>query len=233
MLQGVVVSVNLSTDPYGSYEDKMKTSSYQKFLYNNHTPSDSIIQQVLDATNHIKKHSIVKQPQDSINIEIGGVVGDTHFFPVREVRDSQGRYLLRRIPEVCLFKLSEYNRLNQIFGTNKGPGSVGENITTDDIDLDNLPCDTILDVGTAKIKIVSRRSFCYKFINTFLPDKEYWTNTDRQKFDRTKVGLVGQVIQPGVVKPGDSIIAHLPDQHTGPMSTSRLPEKFSRTKIVD
>lgn len=232
MLQGIVVSVGLSTAPDKSYEEHMETSSFQKFLHKNHTPTSITRQAILDATNHIRKHSINKETQDSIIVEIGGVVGDKHFFPIREIINGGEKFSLRRQAELCFFKLSEYHRLNQLFGTNVGPGNLGENITTDGIDIDSLPCDTVLDVGTAKIKILARRSFCYKFINTFLPDKEYWTTADRRKFDRTRVGVVGQVIQPGVIKPGDSIMAHLPD-NTEPMPAFGPLEKFIRTKIVD
>ena len=111
-------------------------------------------------------------------------------------------------------------------------GSLGENITTDGINLDALPYNTILEVGTAKVQILERRSFCYKFINVFMPDKKFWYPQDRQKFDRSKIGIVGQVIEPGIVRPGDAITAILPERRE-PLPPIQIPTKYIKTKMVD
>ncbi|CAB4241884.1 Molybdenum cofactor sulfurase, C-terminal [uncultured Caudovirales phage] len=231
-MNGVVVSVNLSATPYKSYEENIEGFNHQRFLYAQHSPTNETLQSVLDSTKHVKKYNISKQPQDQINLDIGGVVGDTHFFPITEIEENGERFLQRRIAEVNFFQLTEYDRLNQLFGTNVGPGSLGENITTAGINLDSLPVNTILQVGSAKVKILARRSFCFKFVNTFMPDKDFWTLADRQKFDRARVGIVGQVIEPGVVKASDTITAILSDQ-IDPMPIPAIPEKYTRNKVID
>ena len=233
MLQGIVVSVNSSSAPYKSREENLETFRHQRFLFTNHTPTtDSTRQTVLDSAKHIKQYNIVKTPRDYIELAIGGVVGDTHFHPPRQIEKDGERFVERRLAEVNFFKIERYTELNNLFGTAVGAGAVGENITTSGIDLDNLPKDTILHIGSAKVKILSRRSFCYKFINTFIPNKEFWPLADREKFDRAKVGIVGQVIESGIVQPGDSIMAELPD-HCEPMPVPIIPEKYIITKVVD
>jgi hypothetical protein len=232
MLQGIVVSVNSSSAPYKSREENLETFKHQRFLFTNHTPTDSTIQSVLNSAKHIKQYNIAKTPRDRIELAIGGVVGDTHFHPPRQIEKDGERFVERRIAEVNFFKIERYTELNNLFGTAVGAGAVGENITTSGIDLDNLPKDTILHIGSAKVKILSRRSFCYKFINTFVPNKDFWPLADREKFDRAKVGIVGQIFEPGIVRAGDPIIAELPD-HCEPMPVPIIPEKFITTKIVD
>jgi hypothetical protein len=232
MLKGVVISVNLSTIPYKRYEENIEGFKHQRFLHEHHTPTADTIQAVIESTEYIKKYNISKQPQDSISLDIGGVIGDTHFFPIEEISENGEKFLKRKIAEVNFFRVTEYDRLNKVFGTNVGIGEVGENITTDGINIDALPFDTILEVGTAKVKILARRSFCYKFVNTFMPDKKFWTLSDKQKFDRARVGVVGQVIKPGIVRAGDTITAILPD-HYKTIPIPKIPEKFIKTKIVD
>lgn len=231
-MKGIVVSVNLSSIPYKSNAENLEGFKIQRFLHENNTPTDATMQSLLDATEQIKKHNISKQSQDYIQLDIGGVVGDAHFYPIIKVEEDGEKFLQRKIAEVNFFNIAEYKRLNQLFGTNVAVGSLGENITTDGINLDALLYNTILEVGTAKVKILERRSFCYKFINVFMPDKKFWSLPDRQKFDRTKVGIVGQVIEPGIVRPGDVITAILPDQFKL-MPIPGIPTKYVRTKMVD
>jgi MOSC domain-containing protein YiiM len=232
-MKGIVVSVNLSRKPDKTKDEKAEGFKIQRFLHDNPTPTDATMQSLLDATQQVKKQNISKQPQDHIQLDVGGVVGDTHFTPIIEIKEGREKFLQRRIAEVNFFNITEYKRLNQLFGTNVAIGSLGENITTDGINLDALPCNTILEVGTAKVKILERRSFCYRFINVFMPDKNFWSLSDRQKFDRTKVGIVGQVIEPGIVRPGDTITAILPEQFFVQMPLPGIPTKYVRTKVVD
>lgn len=164
----------------------------------------------------VQHFNIFKQPREHIQLEHGGVLNDSHFRPPCYSDLEDGRYLTRWITEVNLFTIEELGRLNSIFGTNVTAGGVGENILTKGIDLDALPANTILKIGsTATIEILARRTFCFKLANVFLGNQLDWVA--RKQFDLEKIGVTGQVVTPGVVYPGDAIEVMLPKVSLGPM----------------
>ena len=152
----------------------------------------------------VQHFNIFKQPREHIQLEHGGVLNDSHFRPPCYSDLDDGRYLTRWITEVNLFTIEELGRLNSIFGTNVTAGGVGENILTKGIDVDVLPANTILKIGsTVTIEILARRTFCFKLANVFLGNQSTWVA--QKHFDLTKIGITGQVVTPGVVYPGDEI----------------------------
>jgi len=92
-----------------------------------------------------------------------------------------------------------------------GPGDLGENITTNGIDLLALPTGTTLRLGSdCLISITGLRNPCQQ-INDFRD------GLMSEMLDRTedgtvvkKVGVMAVVIRGGVVRPGDSIERTLP-----------------------
>lgn len=90
-------------------------------------------------------------------------------------------------------------------------GDMGENITTQGIDLLSLPKDTVLTIGaSAKIKITGLRNPC-KQLDAFQPglmqavlDKDAEGNLIR------KAGVMGVVLASGEIKVGDQIEVELP-----------------------
>jgi len=98
-------------------------------------------------------------------------------------------------------------------GFEVNPGQMGENITTQEIDLLNLPKDTILSIGkTAKIKITGLRNPCKQIdsikkglMNAVL-DKDKEGNLIR------KAGIMGIIIEGGTINAGDEISIKLPTQ---------------------
>ncbi len=233
-LHGTVISVNSSSTPATTLDDRLECARHQILLKRsfgffdpNHRSID-----VSDSIEYIRQFDIYKTPQEQIYLEEGGVVGDYHYFKPEIRKDAEGKFYSRRIAEVNLFTSEEYNVLNNKFLSSLSPGKLGENITTRDIDLDNLSEGTVLEIGTAKIKILCRRSFCFKFINAVVPDPKSWGKTLKQKFDLGKVGVVGQVIEPGIVKPGDTIIAQLPDTFK-PLTHFPGNKKYIKIKLDD
>jgi len=92
-------------------------------------------------------------------------------------------------------------------------GQMGENITTQGIDLLNLPKNTILLVGaTSKIKITGLRNPCnqidsiQKGLMKAVLDKDKNGNLIR------KAGIMGIILEGGEVKLGDEIIVELPQE---------------------
>jgi MOSC domain-containing protein YiiM len=91
------------------------------------------------------------------------------------------------------------------------PGAMGENITTKGIDLLNLPKDTILKIGASTaIQITGLRNPCSQLetIKTGLM-KAVLDKDDQGNLIR-KAGIMGVVLQGGVVFVGDEIIIKLP-----------------------
>ncbi|MBK7683618.1 MAG: MOSC domain-containing protein [Bacteroidetes bacterium] len=92
------------------------------------------------------------------------------------------------------------------------PGAMGENITTQGIDLLNLPKNTILKIGTsAAIQITGLRNPCSQLesikkglMNAVL-DKDDQGNLIR------KAGIMGIVLQGGDVFVGDEILIQFPN----------------------
>jgi MOSC domain-containing protein YiiM len=148
--------------------------------------------------------NIRKFPQDFVKVIPGGVEGDRHCLPPHFLEQWAIR---KTCAQVILLQQEVLNELNEKFSTNDGPGTLGENILTNGIDIDSLPLNTILHIGeTAKIQVVDRRSFCFKFIFAF-------TNpiikTD-ETLNLERVGVEGIVIHEGIIRPGDPIRIEFP-----------------------
>ena len=90
---------------------------------------------------------------------------------------------------------------------------MGENITTVNLDLLGLPTDTILELGEkARIQVTGLRNPCYQLDNMMpglmqaVLDKDDAGNLIR------KAGIMGIVLEGGVVKSGDKIKVILPPE---------------------
>jgi len=159
-------------------------------------------------------HSFSKNLQDEIKlIEDFGVEGDVH----------GGKTIKHRSR---LFRMKEAHNQRQVhlihselFEELKGkgfkvlPGELGENITTQGLDLLSLPKDTILMIGdSTKIKITGLRNPC-KQIDKFQKglQKAVLEKSETGGLLR-KTGVMGVVINGGVVQPNDSITIELPPQ---------------------
>ena len=92
-------------------------------------------------------------------------------------------------------------------------GEMGENITTKGIDLLSLPKDTILNIGkNARIQITGLRNPCNQ-LNLF---KKGLMNAVLDKDENgdliRKAGIMGIVLEGGVIELGDTIEIILPDK---------------------
>lgn len=93
------------------------------------------------------------------------------------------------------------------------PGQIGENITTKDIDLLNLPKGTILHIGPeAKIEITGLRNPCNQLDNFQQGLTAACIGKDENGKPAFKAGIMAIVLQGGPIKPEDTITTELPPE---------------------
>lgn len=159
-----------------------------------------------------ESHTMAKFVQTAIVLLKGlGVEGDAHLgLTVKHrsrVRKDPTQPNLR---QVHLIHAELHDELASK-GFHISPGQMGENITTLGIDLLNLPVNTILSIGpTAKIQITGLRNPCTQLdgiqpgLMAAVLDKDDQGNLIR------KAGIMGVVLEGGVIKAGDEIYHILP-----------------------
>ena len=157
-------------------------------------------------------HSFQKFKQDSIKLISGiGIEGDTHAGKTVQHRSRVAKDPTQpNLKQVHLIHSELHTELNNA-GFNISSGDMGENITTEGIDLLGLPTDTRLHIGSeAIIGVTGLRNPCAQLDNfqsglmAAVLDKDEAGNIVR------KAGIMSIVIAGGVVKPGDSIRIELP-----------------------
>jgi len=158
------------------------------------------------------RHGFRKQPQLSIRLLAGrGVEGDAHCGET-----VQHLYLKRRDPsqpnrtQVHLLPVELFADVSPA-GYRIAPGDLGENITTEGIDLRMLPLGTLLRIGDeAVVELTGLRTPCTQ-IDRFQPGLMKLV-IERNEMDKVfaKAGVMGIVMQAGDVAPGAAIRVELP-----------------------
>ena len=159
-------------------------------------------------------HSFSKGRRDSIRLLAGlGVEGDAHLGVTVKHRSRVAvdptQPNLRQVHLVHAELLAELRS----GGFDVEPGSIGENVTTEGIDLLGLPKGTRLRLGTeAVIEVTGLRNPCVqldryqKGLTAAVLDRDAEGNLVR------KAGIMAIVIAGGDVRPGDPIGIELPPQ---------------------
>ena len=159
-------------------------------------------------------HRFSKQPVEMIRLVAGeGVEGDAH----RGVTVKHRSRVMKdpsqpNLRQVHLIHAELFDELEDQ-GFSVGIGDLGENITTEDIELLELPKGTLLAIGeTAIIEITGLRNPCSQIeafqcglLNAVLGHDEDGTLV-------RKSGVMAIVIKGGDVQPGDEIMVTLPPQ---------------------
>ena len=157
-------------------------------------------------------HAFTKQTVPSIFlIKDKGVEGDAHCgITVKHRSRVKKDPTQPNLRQVHLIHVELIEQL-KAQGFDVYPATMGENITTCDLDLLLLPTGTILEIGQAKIKLTGLRNPC-KQLNDYQPglmqavlDKDNEGNLIR------KAGVMAVVTQSGQVYPGDNINMVLPE----------------------
>ncbi len=159
-----------------------------------------------------KEYNFSKVNQSEIKLVVGlGVEGDVH-----SGKTVKHRSRIKRDPtqpnyrQVHLIHQELFEELKQQ-GFNIAPGQIGENITTKDIDLLNLPKGTILHIGDeAKIEITGLRNPCNQLNNFQEGLTAACIGKDEHGKPAFKAGIMAIVLAGGSIKPGDAIVAEFP-----------------------
>ncbi|MBK5483040.1 MOSC domain-containing protein [Peribacillus sp. TH16] len=157
------------------------------------------------------KHTFSKDNCSSIKLLKGlGVEGDAHLGKTvkhrSRVASNPNQPNLRQVHLIHSELLDE---LKDSF--NVTAGQMGENITTQGIDLLGLPRDTILYIGeTAVIKVTGLRNPCVQIDQFKSGLMKAVLERDKQGHLIRKAGIMSIVMESGEVHPGDPVRIQLP-----------------------
>ena len=165
-----------------------------------------------------RRHLFSKVTCSFINlIEGQGVEGDAHCgITVKHrsrVKIDPTQPNLRQVHLIHIELIKDLNSK----GFHILPGAMGENITTEGLDLLSLPTNTCLKIGSAEIRITGLRNPCaqldnyQKGLTAAVLDKDEQGNLIR------KAGLMGIVLKGGIIKPGDHIETAYPTEPRLPL----------------
>jgi MOSC domain-containing protein YiiM len=157
-------------------------------------------------------YSFTKPSRDSVTLLAGlGVEGDVHAGVTVKHRSRVAQDPTQpNLRQVHLIHQELFAELRQA-GFEVSPGDLGENITTEGIDLLGLPVGTLLHLGDeAVVEVTGLRNPCLQ-IDTFQAGllKQVVGRADDGTVVR-RAGIMSVVRTGGVVRPGDVIKAVLP-----------------------
>ena len=165
------------------------------------------------------RHGFSKQLKDEIAlIKDHGVEGDAH-----AGRFIQHRYLAKKTP--LLFNNRQVHLMaSELFtelassGFHVSPGELGENLTTEGLNLTYLPLGTRLRIGnSAVVELTGLRTPC-ALIDRFQRGLKRAMIRKHER-PRFRCGVLGVVTVSGRITPGDFVLADLP-----PSGGEMLPE---------
>jgi len=168
---------------------------------------------VVTAVSRSDKHQFTKDNVDAIELVAGlGVKGDAHFGEtvqhIVRVKEDPTRPNRR---QVHLLHGELHDELRPL-GFSLKPGDIGENITTRGIDLLALPRGTRLEIGDqAVVEITGLRTPC-KQIERYRTGLLAAVSQDENGDLHFKSGIMGIVLNGGIVRPGDAIRVVLPEE---------------------
>ncbi|MDX6260162.1 MAG: hypothetical protein QOH84_1850 [Kribbellaceae bacterium] len=173
----------------------------------------------VDSVHRDSEHRFSKPPADQIRLLEGiGVEGDSH-----AGETVQHRHLVRKdptAPNLRQVHLIQREVLVELAakGYEVAPGELGENVTTDGLDLFALPTGAELHLGdTAIVTVTGLRDPCSQ-INGLQKGllKQLLGKADDGTIVR-RVGIMSVVSAGGVVRPGDNLTVVLPPEPHEPL----------------
>jgi len=170
------------------------------------------IEGVVSAVNRSSRHTFSKPPQLMVRLIAGhGVEGDAHAGATVKHRSRVARDCRQpNLRQVHLIAAETHETLRAL-GFELGPGDMGENLTTQGIDLFALPTDTILRLGaSAAIRVTGLRNPCVQLDRFQAGLMAATLGRDETGVVTFRAGIMGVVVQDGEVRPGDSILVETP-----------------------
>ena len=175
---------------------------------------------VVAAVSRSAKHRLVKANQDSIRLLSGlGVDGDAHQGATVKHRSRVARDPTQpNLRQVHLIHAELHEELRAA-GFIVSAGQMGENITTQGVDLLGLPAGARLCIGgAAVVEVTGLRNPCAQ-LDRIQPGLMAATLGRNQHGNLVrKAGIMGVVIAGGEVRPGDQIRVELPPQPHRPLA---------------
>ncbi len=164
------------------------------------------------ALNISATHSFSKMAVPEMTLLAGlGIAGDVHCGATVQHRSRVAQDPTQpNLRQVHLIQSELFDELRSK-GLNIAPGDMGENITTEGLDLLSLPTDAELLLGTSTlIRITGLRNPCAQ-LDRFQPGLMAAV-LDRNSAGGLvrKAGVMGVVVRSGSVRPGDKITVALP-----------------------
>jgi len=157
-------------------------------------------------------HTFNKYNCDSILLLKGlGVEGDAHMGEQVKHRSRVAKDPTQpNLRQVHLIHVELFEELAGR-GFKVEPAQMGENITTQGLDLLNLPKDTILSIGvTSKVQLTGLRNPCTQIDSIQEGLMQAVLDRDEAGNLIRKAGVMGIVLEGGTVKIGDEIVVQLP-----------------------
>ena len=175
---------------------------------------------VVAAVSRSARHTLVKSNEDSIRLLPGlGVDGDAHLGATVKHRSRVARDPTQpNLRQVHLIHAELHEELRAA-GFPVSAGQMGENITTQGVDLLGLPAGTRLSLGGAAIvEVTGLRNPCTQ-LDRIQPGLMAATlGRDEHGNLVRKAGIMGIVVAGGEVRPGDPIRVELPPQPHRPLA---------------
>jgi MOSC domain-containing protein YiiM len=165
------------------------------------------------------QYSFTKPNRASITLLAGlGVEGDVHAGVTVKHRSRVAVDPTQpNLRQVHLIHEELFDEVGEA-GFQVAPGQLGENVTTRGIDLLSLPVGTLLCIGEeAVIEVTGLRNPCVQIDNFRQGLLKRVVGRDDAGNVVRKAGIMSIVKQGGVVRPGDTIEAKLPDEPHRPL----------------
>ncbi len=174
---------------------------------------------VVTAVSRSSTHTMSKPNQESIQLLAGlGVAGDAHQGETVKHRSRVARNPSQpNLRQVHLIHAELHDELTGQ-GFQVAPGAMGENITTEGVDLLGLPTGARLHIGTeAVVEVTGLRNPCAQ-LDGIQPGLMAATlGRDEQGNLVRKAGIMGIVLAGGEVRVGDAIRVELPGGEHRPL----------------
>jgi MOSC domain-containing protein YiiM len=175
---------------------------------------------VVTAVSRSTSHTLVKSNQDSIRLVAGlGVDGDAHQGATVKHRSRVARDATQpNLRQVHLIHAELHEQLRTA-GFAVSAGQMGENITTQGIDLLALPPGARLCLGAAAVvEVTGLRNPCAQLDRVQRGLMAATLDRDEHGNLVRKAGIMGVVVTGGEVRPGDTIRVEFPPQPHRPLA---------------
>lgn len=162
------------------------------------------------------RHRFSKPLVDAIVLIAGhGIEGDAHAGPTVTRRSRfRGTWTEPNLRQVHLIQRELFDEL-AVEGHEVAPGELGENVTVAGLDLLALPLGTRLRLGdSAEVELTGLRTPCVQ-LDRFQPGLMRRLVRRERGATRLRAGVMGVVVEGGVVRPGVAVEVELPaEPHT-------------------